>query len=64
VRKALTAYYGMPYGGAGAGSLGGGFGKPSGVSFTGKPVRVRRDSQNRPVLTTARPSGSTFRRAS
>jgi len=64
VRKALTAYYGMPYGGAGAGSLGGGFGKPSGASFDGKPVRVRRDSQNRPVLTTARPSGSTFRRAS
>jgi soluble lytic murein transglycosylase-like protein len=47
VRKALTAYYGAPYKGGTAGSLGGGF---------GKPVRVERDAKNRPVLTTARPT--------
>jgi hypothetical protein len=47
VRKALTAYYGSPYKGGTAGSLGGGF---------GKPVRVERDAKNRPVLTTARPT--------
>ncbi|HEY3172383.1 MAG TPA: lytic transglycosylase domain-containing protein [Thermoanaerobaculia bacterium] len=50
VRKALTAYYGTPYGGGS--SLGGGFGKPPGESFAGKPVRVERDSRNRPVFTT------------
>lgn len=50
VRKALTAYYGTPYGGGR--SLGGGFGKAAGESFTGKPVRVERDSKNRPVFTT------------
>jgi hypothetical protein len=55
VRKALTAYYGVPYMGGGApGSLGGGFGKSSALSFSGKPVRIERDSRNRPVLTTAR----------
>jgi hypothetical protein len=55
VRKALTAYYGAPYKGGAAGSLGGGF---------GKPVRIERDAKNRPVLTTSkrpapvlRPSG-------
>jgi hypothetical protein len=55
VRKALTAYYGAPYKGGAAGSLGGGF---------GKPVRIERDATNRPVLTTSkrpapvlRPSG-------
>jgi len=62
VRKALTAYYGMPYGGA-AGSLGGGFGRPGGVSFAGKPVRIERDAKNRPLLTTARrPPGPILRR--
>jgi hypothetical protein len=50
VRKALTAYYGTPY--AGGKTLGGGFGKAAGESFAGKPVRVERDSRNRPVFTT------------
>jgi len=50
VRKALTAYYGTPYGGTG--TLGGGFGKAVGESFSGKPVRVERDAQNRPVFKT------------
>ncbi len=63
VRRALTAYYGMPYVGSGAGALGGGFGRPSGVSFAGKPVRVERDSKNRLVLTTAQPSAPATRRA-
>jgi len=49
VRKALTAYYGTPYAGGAPGSLGGGFGRPA----SGKPVRVNRDANNRPVLTTA-----------
>jgi soluble lytic murein transglycosylase-like protein len=53
VRKALSAYYGTPY--AGGSTLGGGFGKAAGESFAGKPVRVERDSRNRPVFTTARP---------
>jgi hypothetical protein len=57
VRKALTAYYGAPYL-ARAGTLSGGFGKPSGVSFASRPVRIERDSQNRPVLTTARPAAA------
>jgi soluble lytic murein transglycosylase-like protein len=55
VRKALTAYYGAPYKGGAAGSLGGGF---------GKPVRVERDAKNRPVLTTARPTRPLLRRTS
>jgi hypothetical protein len=56
VRKALTAYYGMPYAGGGSGSrLGGGF---------GKSVRVERDAKNRPVLTTARPTAPVLRRTS
>ena len=50
VRKALTAYYGTPYNGTG--TLGGGFGKAVGESFSGKPVRVERDAQNRPVFKT------------
>jgi hypothetical protein len=53
VRKALTAYYGAPYRGGAAGSLGGGFGKGSGDSFSGRRVHVERDAKNRPVLTTA-----------
>ena len=60
VRKALTAYYGTPY--AGASTLGGGFGKAAGQSFAGKPVRVERDSRNRPVFTTARPATPVLRR--
>jgi len=60
VRKALTAYYGTPY--AGASTLGGGFGKSAGESFAGKPVRVERDSRNRPVFTTARPAAPVLRR--
>jgi len=55
VRKALTAYYGMPYLGGVSGTLGGGF---------GKPVRVERDSKNRPVLTTGRPATPGLRRIS
>jgi hypothetical protein len=55
VRKALTAYYGAPYKGGAAGSLGGGF---------GKPVRVERDAKNRPVLTTARPTRPLLRSTS
>jgi soluble lytic murein transglycosylase-like protein len=62
VRKALTAYYGTPYGGSG--SLSGGFGKPAGEFFTGKPVHFERDAQNRPLLTTARPSTPVLRRSS
>ena len=60
VRKALTAYYGSPYGGGS--SLAGGFGKPAGESFAGKPVHVERDSRNRPVFTTARPAAPVLRR--
>lgn len=63
VRKALTAYYGAPYGGS-AGSLSGGFGKPAGQFFSGKPVHFERDAQNRPLLTTARPSTPVLRRSS
>ncbi|HSE63915.1 MAG TPA: lytic transglycosylase domain-containing protein [Thermoanaerobaculia bacterium] len=55
VRKALTAYYGAPYKGGAAGSLGGGF---------GKPVRIERDAKNRPVLTTARPTRPLLRSTS
>ncbi len=62
VRKALTAYYGMPYKGSGD-SLGGGFGRTSGTSFSGKPVRIDRDSKNRPVLTTGRSRGPVLRRS-
>ncbi|HEV8231461.1 MAG TPA: lytic transglycosylase domain-containing protein [Thermoanaerobaculia bacterium] len=64
VRKALTAYYGMPYMRGKGGSLGGGFGKLGADSFVGKPVRVERDRENRPVLTTARPSIAGMRRVS
>jgi hypothetical protein len=60
VRKALTAYYGMPYAGGASGSLGGGFGRPA----SGKAVRVARDANNRPVLTTARPTVAALRRSS
>ena len=60
VRRALTAYYGTPYAGGSGTSLGGGFGKP----FAGKPVHIERDSQNRPVLTTGRPSAPVLRRLS
>ena len=63
VRRALTAYYGTPYAG-GSGSLGGGFGKSARESFSGRPVHIERDSQNRPVLTTARPSAPILRRLS
>jgi soluble lytic murein transglycosylase-like protein len=64
VRRALTAYYGTPYAGGSGTSLGGGFGKSARAAFTGKPVRIERDSQNRPVLTTARPSAPVLRRLS
>ena len=50
VRRALTAYYGTPY--RGGSTLGGGFGKPA------PAIRIERDSQNRPVLRTGRPSPS------
>jgi soluble lytic murein transglycosylase-like protein len=43
VRKALTAYYGKSY--AGGAALAGGFGRPA-----TKPVRIERDSNNRPLL--------------
>ena len=46
VRKALTAYYGASY--RGGATLSGGFGKPS------PPIRIERDSQNRPLLKTGR----------
>ncbi|HEY6064873.1 MAG TPA: lytic transglycosylase domain-containing protein [Thermoanaerobaculia bacterium] len=59
VRRALTAYYGMPYAGGAPGSLGGGFGRPS-----SKPVRVERDANNRPVLRTGRPTVPVLRRVS
>jgi hypothetical protein len=58
VRKALTAYYGTPYMGGAPGSLAGGFGRPA------KPIRVERDANNRPILTTARPTAPVLRRAS
>ena len=48
VRKGLAAYYGKS-------SLGGGFGLPATQgrgSAKGRPVRVIRDSKNRPLLTT------------
>lgn len=64
VRRALTAYYGTPYSGGSGASLGGGFGKSARDSFSGKPVHIERDSQNRPVLTTARPSAPVLRRLS
>lgn len=56
VRRALTAYYGSPY--RGGSTLGGGFGKAS------PPIRIERDSQNRPLLKTGRPSAPTLRRLS
>ena len=62
VRRALTAYYGTPYAGGSGASLRGGFGKSAGDSFSGKPVHILRDSRNRPVLTTARPSAPVLRR--
>ena len=48
VRKGLAAYYGRS-------SLGGGFGLHSSQTFGGaksRPVRILRDSKNRPLLTT------------
>jgi soluble lytic murein transglycosylase-like protein len=61
VHKTLTAYYGKPY-------LGGGFGRAFTSRYRiladltpGNPVRVARDADNRPVLTTAAASAS-FRR--
>jgi soluble lytic murein transglycosylase-like protein len=54
VRRALTAYYGAPY--RGGSTLGGGFGKPS------PSIRIERDSQNRPLLKTGRPSTPAGRR--
>lgn len=54
VRRALTAYYGAPY--RGGSTLGGGFGKPS------PPIRIERDSQNRPLLKTGRSSAPALRR--
>jgi Transglycosylase SLT domain len=56
VHKALTAYYGKS-------SLSGGFGVPPETTYRaakGRPVHVRRDEKNRPVLTTEparRPAG-------
>jgi len=64
VRRALTAYYGTPYAGGSGASLAGGFGKSAGAAFAGNPVHIERDSQNRPVLTTARPSYPILRRLS
>ncbi|MEP6471348.1 MAG: lytic transglycosylase domain-containing protein [Acidobacteriota bacterium] len=64
VRRALTAYYGTPYAGGSGASLGGGFGKSARAPFSGKPVHIERDSQNRPILTTARPSAPVLRRLS
>jgi soluble lytic murein transglycosylase-like protein len=58
VRKTLTAYYGMPYAGRAPGTLGGGFGRPA----SGKAVRVGRDPNNRPLLTTNRPPAPVLRR--
>ncbi len=61
VHKTLTAYYGKPY-------LGGGFGRAFTSRYRlladvapGNPVRVVRDGDNRPVLTTDSSSAS-FRR--
>jgi soluble lytic murein transglycosylase-like protein len=62
VRRTLTAYYGTPYAGGSGTSLGGGFGKSARDSFSGRPVRIERDSQNRPILTTSRPSARVLRR--
>lgn len=47
VRKGLAAYYGKPV-------LSGGFGRPPGVSWAnpGRPVRLTRDRNNRPLITT------------
>jgi hypothetical protein len=48
VHKALTAYYGKS-------SLAGGFGLPAGASYgrvKGRPVHMRRDENNRVILTT------------
>jgi soluble lytic murein transglycosylase-like protein len=64
VRRALTAYYGTPYAGGSGASLSGGFGKSARDSFSGRPVHIERDSQNRPVLTTARPTAPVLRRLS
>jgi soluble lytic murein transglycosylase-like protein len=64
VRRALTAYYGTPYAGGSGTSLGGGFGKSTRDSFSGRPVHIERDSQNRAILTTARPSAPVLRRLS
>ncbi len=46
VHKGLTAYYGRA-------SLAGGFGRPQGQTWVrGRPVRLTRDSKNRPLITT------------
>ncbi|HWC64952.1 MAG TPA: lytic transglycosylase domain-containing protein [Thermoanaerobaculia bacterium] len=55
VHKTLTAYYGKPY-------LGGGFGRATTdrfralAGFSGRPVRVERDADNRVVITTDTPA--------
>jgi soluble lytic murein transglycosylase-like protein len=56
VRKGLTAYYGKS-------TLGGGFGLPSSETraLPGRPVRVTRDKNNRPVITTELASRGTRR---
>jgi soluble lytic murein transglycosylase-like protein len=56
VRKGLTAYYGKSV-------LGGGFGLPSSQTRAapGRPVRVTRDKNNRPVITTELASRGTRR---
>jgi hypothetical protein len=55
VRKGLVAYYGKD-------TLGGGFGRPQSENWASvpkKPVRLMRDKNNRPLITTelaARPA--------
>jgi soluble lytic murein transglycosylase-like protein len=57
VRKGLTAYYGKST------ALGGGFGLPSSQTWAapGRRVRVTRDKNNRPVITTELASRATRR---
>ena len=58
VQKGLTAYYGKA-------ALGGGFGKPATETWAGRarPVRLARDSHDRPLITTRAPSRRQDRRS-
>jgi soluble lytic murein transglycosylase-like protein len=58
VSKGLTAYYGRA-------ALGGGFGRPAGESWAGRPrpVRLLRDGRDRPLITTRAPSRRTDRQS-